>query len=38
MMRRDQSCILLDWTAPSWGRPQFQTKGCSNGTQLLERM
>jgi len=38
MVRRDQSCRLLDWTAPRWGRPQFRAKGCSSGIQLFTRM
>ena len=38
MVRRGQSCRLLDWTAPRWSRPQLQGGGCSSEIQLLERM
>jgi len=35
MVRRDQSCRLLGWIAPRWGRQQFQARGCSSEIQLL---
>jgi len=38
MVRLDQSCRLLGWSTPRWGRPQFQAKGCSSEIKLLERM
>jgi len=34
----DQSCRLLGWTAPRWGRPQFWARGCYSEIQLSERM
>ena len=39
MVRRDQYCRLLGWTAPMWSRPVFRGGGgCSSDIQLLERM